>query len=95
MRPLLMKMRHIRFHHPSQRIQMGYLPGQGCGYVMMINSGSFIARYRITNLVRDYLRPQLIPPPMPPVVPVCDQLKQHYARYYQNISPVMTSWSWR
>jgi CubicO group peptidase (beta-lactamase class C family) len=72
--------------------QMGYLPGQGCGYVVMINSGSFIAGWRIANLVRDYLRPRLTPPPLPPVVPVPDQLKQHYAGYYQNISPMM-QWS--
>ena len=39
--------------------QMGYLPGQGCGYVVMINSGSSIAGWRISNLVRDYLRPRL------------------------------------
>jgi len=72
--------------------QMGYLPGQGCGYVVMINSGSSIAGNRIANLVRDYLRPRLTPPPLPPVVPVPGQLKQHYAGYYQNISPMM-QWS--
>ena len=42
--------------------------------------------------MRDYLRPRLTPPPLPPVVPVPDQLKQHYAGYYQNISPMM-QWS--
>ncbi|HVM46598.1 MAG TPA: serine hydrolase domain-containing protein [Candidatus Acidoferrum sp.] len=72
--------------------EMGYLPGQGCGYVVMINSGSFIAAWRIANLVRDYLQLRLTPPPLPPVVPVPDQLKQHYAGYYQDISPMM-QWS--
>ena len=72
--------------------QMGYVPGQGCGYVVMINSGSFNAGWRIANLVRDYLRPRLTPPPLPPVVPVPDHLKQHYAGYYQNITPEM-QWS--
>jgi hypothetical protein len=72
--------------------EMGYLPGQNCGYVVMINSGSFIAGQRIANLVRDYLRLRVAPPPLPPVVPVPNQLKQHYAGYYQNISPMM-QWS--
>ena len=72
--------------------EMGYLPGQGCGYAVMINSGSFIAGYRIANLVRDYLRPRLTAPPLPPVVAVPDQLKRHYAGYYQSISPLM-QWS--
>jgi CubicO group peptidase (beta-lactamase class C family) len=67
--------------------KMAYLPAQGCGYVVMINSGNFIAAFRIADLVHDYLQPRLIPPPLPPVVPVPDQLKQHYAGYYQSISP--------
>ena len=67
--------------------KMGYLPEQGCGYVVLINSGSFIAASRITDQVREYLRPKLTAPPLPPVVPVPDQLKQHYAGHYQCISP--------
>jgi hypothetical protein len=72
--------------------EMGYLPEQGCGYVVMINSGSFIAASRITDQVREYLRPKLTAPPLPPVVPVPDQLKQHYAGHYQCISPA-AQWS--
>jgi CubicO group peptidase (beta-lactamase class C family) len=72
--------------------EMGYLPEQGCGYVVLINSGSFVAASRIADLVREYLRPKLTAPPLPPVVPVPDQLKQHYAGHYQNISPFM-QWS--
>ena len=67
-------------------VEMGYLPEQGCGYVVMINSGSFIAASRITDHIREYLRPKLTAPPLPPVVPVPDQLKRHYAGYYQYIS---------
>ena len=67
--------------------EMGYLPEQGCGYVVMINSGSFIAASKIVDLVREYLRPKLTAPPLPPVVPVPDPLKQHYAGHYQCISP--------
>ena len=72
--------------------EMGYLPEQGCGYVVMINSGSFIAASRITDHVREYLRPKLTAPPLPPVVPVRDQFKQHYAGHYQCISPT-AQWS--
>jgi hypothetical protein len=72
--------------------EMGYLPEQGCGYVVMINSGSFIAASHIADLIREYLRPKLTAPPLPPVVTVSDELKQHYAGHYQNISPVM-QWS--
>ncbi len=67
--------------------EMAYVPEQGCGYVVMINSGSFIAGFRIADLVREYLRPKLTPPPLPPVVAVSEQFKQHYAGHYQCISP--------
>ncbi|SPE56860.1 putative TonB-dependent receptor [Verrucomicrobia bacterium] len=67
--------------------EMRYLPEQGCGYVVMLNSGSSIAGYQIANLVRDYLRPKLTPPPLPAVVPVPKQFQQHYAGHYQCISP--------
>ncbi len=73
-------------------VEMGYLPEQGCGYVVMINSGSFIAASRITDHIREYLRPKLTAPPLPPVVPVPDQLKRHYAGYYQYISSAV-QWS--
>jgi len=72
--------------------EMAYLPEQGCGYVVMINSGSFLAASRITDQVREYLRPKLTAPPLPPTVPVPDQLKQHYAGHYQCISPT-AQWS--
>lgn len=66
---------------------MAYLPEQGCGYVILINSGSAIAASRIADLVREYLQSKLTAPPLPPVVPVPEQVKQHYAGYYQCISP--------
>jgi len=67
--------------------EMGYLPEQGWGYAVMINSGSFIAASRITDQIREYLRPKLTAPSLPPVVPVPGELKQHYAGHYQSISP--------
>lgn len=67
--------------------EMGYLPEQGRGYVVMINSGSFIAASKIADLLRDYLRAGLTPPKRPPVATVPQQFLQHYAGHYQSISP--------
>lgn len=72
--------------------RMGYLPKQGCGYVVMINSGSFIAGWKIASLVRDYLISRLKPPPLPPVATVSKPFLRHYAGYYENISPTI-QWS--
>ena len=72
--------------------EMGYLPEQGCGYVVLINSGSFIAASKIADQIREYLRPKLTASPLPPVVPVPAEFKRHYAGHYQCISPVM-QWS--
>lgn len=68
--------------------EMGYLPEQGCGYVVMINSGSFIAGSKIENLLRDYLCARLTAPQPPPVATVSEQFLQHYAGHYQFISPI-------
>ena len=67
--------------------EMGYLPDQDCGYVVMINSGSFNAGGKISDLVSDYLQARLTPPKLPPVATVSDQFLRHYAGHYQNISP--------
>jgi CubicO group peptidase (beta-lactamase class C family) len=72
--------------------ELAYLPDQGRGYAVLINSGSYNAACRIADLVREYLRPKLTAPPLPPVAPVPDQLKRHYAGHYQCISPGM-QWS--
>lgn len=72
-------------------VEFAYLPDQGYGYALMINSGCYLAANRIANLIREYLRPRLSAPPLPPVVPVSDELKQHYAGYYRYIS---TSVEW-
>jgi hypothetical protein len=72
--------------------EMAYLPEQGRGYVALLNSGSFVAGSRIANLIRDYLLNGLTPPPLPPVVPMPEPLKQHYAGYYQCITPTL-QWS--
>lgn len=67
--------------------KMDYLPDQGRGYVVMINSGSFIAGTRIADLIRQYLESHLTPPTLPPTAAVPEQLLRHYAGYYQFISP--------
>lgn len=67
--------------------QMAYLPDQGRGYAVMINSGNGKALARIGGLVRQYVVRGLTPPPLPPVVSVPAELRRHYAGYYQGISP--------
>lgn len=67
--------------------QMFYLPEQGRGYAVMINSGSFDALDRIRELLHRYMTNHLAAPALPPVVPVQAGLRQHYQGYYQFISP--------
>lgn len=72
-------------------VQIEYLPDQGRGYVVMINSGNFNAAFKIRTLIRQYLIRGLTPPALPPVSPVSDEVKQHNAGYYQYVS---TSVQW-
>lgn len=67
--------------------QMEYLPNDGRGYVVMLNSGNFGALWKIGKLVRHYITRDLRPPALPPVVAVPAELRQHYGGYYQFISP--------
>jgi hypothetical protein len=67
--------------------EMAYLPDYGRGYAVMINSGSGRALNEIGELIRQYLIRGLTPPPLPPVGSVPDEIRQHYAGYYQGISP--------
>ena len=73
--------------------QMAYLPDQGRGYAVMINSGRLDAMYRIGELLHRYLTNNLAAPALPPVVPIQSGLRQHYQGYYQFISPT-TQWSY-
>ena len=66
---------------------MGYLPNDGRGYVVMINSGNGKALYQIGKLVRHYVTRDLTPPALPPVASISNELQQHYRGYYQEISP--------
>lgn len=66
---------------------MAYLPDYGCGYAIMINSGSGRALSRISELVRHYIIRGLTPPPLPPVAFVPAEVRRHYEGYYQDISP--------
>jgi len=68
-------------------VQMAYLPDQGRGYAVMINSGSFDAKDRIGGLLRRFMTNNLAAPALPPVAPVQPGLRQHYQGYYQFISP--------
>jgi hypothetical protein len=72
---------------PGALTEMAYLPYQGRGYVVMINSGSWRAQTRISELVRHYLIRDLTPPRLPPVASVPAEVRQHYEGYYQDISP--------
>ena len=67
--------------------RMAYLPDQGRGYAVMINSGSFEAIYRIGELLHRDMTNNLAAPALPPVVPLAPGLRQHYQGYYQFISP--------
>ncbi|HTB83196.1 MAG TPA: serine hydrolase domain-containing protein [Candidatus Sulfotelmatobacter sp.] len=67
--------------------QMAYLPDQGRGYIVMLNSGNFNATFQIGKLLRQYITRNLVPPALPPVVPVQTEIKQHYGGYYQLVSP--------
>jgi len=67
--------------------QMAYLPDQGRGYAVMINSGRLDAMYRIGELLHRYLTNNLAAPALPPVVPIQSGLRQRYQGYYQFISP--------
>lgn len=67
--------------------QMAYLPEQGRGYVLMLNSGNFYAAFQIGKLLRQYLTRDLTPPPLPPAAAVPADLQRHYAGYYEPISP--------
>jgi CubicO group peptidase (beta-lactamase class C family) len=66
---------------------MAYLPESGCGYAIMLNSGSERALTRISELVRHYIIRGLTPPDLPPVANVPADVQQHYEGYYQDISP--------
>jgi CubicO group peptidase (beta-lactamase class C family) len=67
--------------------KMAYLPEQGRGYAVMLNSGRLDAIYRIAELLRRYMTNDLVAPALPPAVPVQSGLRQHYQGYYQFISP--------
>jgi len=67
--------------------EMAYLPDYGRGYAIMINSGKQRTLIRIATLVRHYVTRGLTPPKRPPAKPVSAEVQEHYAGYYQNISP--------
>jgi CubicO group peptidase (beta-lactamase class C family) len=67
--------------------EMAYLSDYGRGYAVMINSGNIKALNQIAKLVRHYVIRDLTPPTLPPVAPSPTELRQHYAGYYQDISP--------
>ncbi len=72
---------------PGGLSEMAYLPEEGCGCAVMINSGNGIALYQITKLMRHCLTNDLPRPGLPPVVPINPDLRGQYTGYYQCISP--------
>jgi CubicO group peptidase (beta-lactamase class C family) len=67
--------------------EMGYLPGYGRGYAIMINTSKSAALVRISTLIRQYITRGLTPPALPPAEKVPAEIQQHYAGFYQSISP--------
>ena len=67
--------------------EMAYLSDHGRGYAVMLNSGNGKALYRIARLIRQYVIRDLTPPALPAAAPIPTELRQHYAGYYQGISP--------
>jgi CubicO group peptidase (beta-lactamase class C family) len=67
--------------------QMAYLPEQGRGYAVMLNSGRLDALSRLGELLRQYMTNTLVAPALPAFVPVQPGERQHYQGYYQFISP--------
>jgi hypothetical protein len=68
--------------------QIAYLPEQGRGYVVMLNSGNFFSAFKLATLLRHYLTRDLSPPKLPPLGPVpAADVRRHYAGYYEPISP--------
>jgi len=49
---------------------MDYLPDNGRGYAVMINSGNKTALRQIAGLVSQYVIRDLTPPALPPAAPV-------------------------
>lgn len=67
--------------------QFEYLPQQGRGFAVLINSGNFGTVFRIGEMLRQYLTNGLVAPLLPPLATVPAQLREHYHGYYQIISP--------
>jgi CubicO group peptidase (beta-lactamase class C family) len=66
---------------------LGYLPRQGSGYVVMLNSGNGAAAWRIKQLVTRYLASRLPPAVPSPGVAVGRDNIARYGGYYRGISP--------
>lgn len=67
--------------------EMAYLPDYGRGYAIMINSGKQRTLEEIATLVRHHITRGLTPPPLPKAQTISADVQQHYAGYYQDISP--------
>jgi CubicO group peptidase (beta-lactamase class C family) len=64
-----------------------YLPKEGFGYVVMINSGNFSALEQIGGAIRSYMNRTMPKPVLPPVAKGDPQLVKEYAGWYEPISP--------
>ncbi len=84
--------RHRIFHGHNGGVEGGltelaYLPDDGVGYVLMINSESGNALTQIDNLIRSYITRNLAEPKPLPVVPAVKSIVAEYAGWYEPISP--------
>lgn len=66
---------------------LGYLPGQGIGYVVMINAGSGEAYEKIGRLVRRFLTRGLTPPAPAPAATVDAAGRQAYTGWFRPDNP--------
>jgi CubicO group peptidase (beta-lactamase class C family) len=79
---------------PGASAKFCYLPDQGVGYVMMLNSRNNEAIIQINRLLADYVTKDFPAPPLPAVVKIPPELASHYEGVYEPISPrnEITNW---
>ncbi len=66
---------------------MSYIPDEGIGYAMQINSGNGTAFGEIRKLIRGYLTRDLPRPPEPQPVPVPVEVAAEFRGWYRPVSP--------
>ena len=67
--------------------EMSYLPEQGVGFIMMMNSGDGSAYTRINNMIRSYLIRDFPKPALPAGANIPAEFPAKYDGWYEPISP--------